>query len=268
MQTALRAYADYIRMNATCGRHVEHVGPFIATVSEHTANPYLSDAIPVDGAAPPTTTCERSSACSGVEAACHGWSTSRCSRPKSRRGWTPPASHRAPHPLLVCTPPELRPVPVPDGVAVRPPAGDGEDLAAAGAQHDAYQELGPAGPDDAARLRRLAEGGGVVVVALVEATGEAAGAGVCDAIHRGVGELAGIGVRAWFRRRGIAAVITHRLARAAFAAGAATVFLTPAARPSSASTSGSGSPQPPSRPTSRCGQRSEDNARWRALAAC
>jgi ribosomal protein S18 acetylase RimI-like enzyme len=228
MQTVLRAYADYIRANAASGRHVEHVGPFIATFTGHTANPYLSYAIPLDGAAPTDADVR---ALVGVF---------------RRRGRVPRleyfpvlAPEVAPRldaagftverriPLMVCTPPDLRPIPAPDGVAVRLPAGDGEYLAAASAQHDAYEELEPAGPDDAARLRRLADGGGVVVVAVVEATGEAAGAGVCDAIHHGFGELAGIGVRSRFRRRGIAAAITHRLARAAFAAGATTVFLTP-----------------------------------------
>jgi ribosomal protein S18 acetylase RimI-like enzyme len=228
MQTVLRAYADYIRTNATSGRHVEQVGPFIATFTEHTANPFLSYAIPLEGAAP---TDEDVRALIGVF---------------RRRGRVPRLEYfpvLAPDvaarldaagftierriPLMVCTPEQLRPTAVPDGVAVRLPACDDQYLAAASVQHDAYEELPPAGPDDAARLRRLAEGGGVVVIAVVAATGEAAGAGVCDAIHHGLGELAGIGVRTRFRRRGIAATITHRLAQAAFAAGAATVFLTP-----------------------------------------
>jgi len=228
MQTVVRAYADYIRTNATAGRHVEQVGPFLATFTQHTANPYLSYAIPLDGAAPTD---------QDVQALIGTF---------RRRGRLPRleyfpmlAPQVAPRldaagfalerriPLMGCTPQALRSVPLPDGVAVRPPAGDDQYLAAASAQHDAYEELEPAGPEDAARLRRLAERGGVVVIAVVAATGEAAGAGVCDAIHHGLGELAGIGVRPRFRRRGIAAAITHRLAQAAFAAGAASVFLTP-----------------------------------------
>ncbi len=228
MHTVLRAYADYIRVNATSGRQVEHVGPFVATFTEHTANPFLNYAIPLEGAAP---TDDDVRALIGVF---------------RRRGRMPRVeyfpvlapevaprldaadfTHERRIPLMVCTPEDLRAIPMPDGVAVYLPASDDQYLAAASAQHDAFEELGPASPDDAAGLRRLAEGGGVVVVAVVEATGEAAGAGVCDAIHHGLGELAGIGVRARFRRRGIAAAITHQLAQAAFAAGAATVFLTP-----------------------------------------
>ncbi|HZD71928.1 MAG TPA: GNAT family N-acetyltransferase [Actinomycetes bacterium] len=228
MHAALRAYANYIRVNATRARQVEQVGPFIATFTQHTANPFLNYAIPLDGAAPTD---------DDVRALIGAF---------RRRGRMPRVEYfpvLAPEvaqrldaagftierriPVMVCTPEDLRPIPVPDGVAMNLPACDEEYLAAASAQHDAFEELQPASPDDAARLRRLAEGGGVVMVAAVEATGEAAGAGVCDAIHNGLGELAGIGVRARFRRRGIAAAITHRLAQAAFAAGAATVLLTP-----------------------------------------
>jgi predicted GNAT family acetyltransferase len=64
-------------------------------------------------------------------------------------------------------------------------------------------------------------------VATETATGTAAGAVVCDVIRDGLGELAGVAVRQPFRRRGIAAAVTHRLTAEAFASGATTVFLTP-----------------------------------------
>jgi predicted GNAT family acetyltransferase len=60
------------------------------------------------------------------------------------------------------------------------------------------------------------------------ATGEPAGGGICDVPLHGVTELAGVGVRPAFRRRGIAGALTTRLVRAALAVGATTVFLTPA----------------------------------------
>jgi predicted acetyltransferase len=40
-------------------------------------------------------------------------------------------------------------------------------------------------------------------------------------------EIAGIGVRASFRRRGIAGALTARLVREAFAAGVSVAFITP-----------------------------------------
>jgi ribosomal protein S18 acetylase RimI-like enzyme len=229
----LRRYADYIRLNATAGREVERVGPFLATFSAHTANPFLSYAIPVDGAVPTD------------------WDVRLLVRAFEARERVPRLEYfpvLAPEvtarleaagfalerriPLMACAPRMLRPVPSPDGVAVGFPASDAEYLGAASAQRDAfrdaYAELEPAGPEDGASLRRLAENGGVVVVAVDEATGEAAGAGVCDSIHDGFGEVAGIGVRPRYRRRGIAAAVTHRLTDAAFDAGASSTFLTPA----------------------------------------
>lgn len=228
MQTVLHPYAEYILTNATAGRHVEQVGPFIATFTEHTANPFLSYAIPLEGAAPTQAevraligTFRRRGRLPRLE-----YFPALAPEVEARLDAAGFAVERR-VPLMVCAPQQLRPVPVPDGVAVGPPTGEKQYLAAVTVQRDAFQEPQPASRDDAAHLRRLAEGGGVVVLAVVEASGEAAGAGVCDTIHHGLGELAGIGVRPRFRRRGIAAAITNRLARAAFAASAASVFLTP-----------------------------------------
>ncbi|MGI5247272.1 GNAT family N-acetyltransferase [Dactylosporangium sp. CA-139066] len=60
------------------------------------------------------------------------------------------------------------------------------------------------------------------------ATGEAAGGGVAVAVRDGISEVAGIAVRPRYERRGLGAALTLHLTRAAFAAGATLVFLTPA----------------------------------------
>lgn len=232
----LRPYADYIRVNATAGRQVEQVGPFLATFSAHTANPFLSYAIPVEGAVP--TDAEVRALVRAFEA------RRRLPRLEYFPVLAPEVTARLEAadftlerriPLMVCVPGALRAVLCPAGVAVRFPASDVEYLGAVSAQRDAYrdiyEELEPVRPEDGASLRQLAEHGGVVVVAVDEATGEAAGAGVCDIIHDGLGEVAGIGVRLRYRRRGIAAAIAHRLTDAAFAAGASSTFLTPAGPP-------------------------------------
>jgi ribosomal protein S18 acetylase RimI-like enzyme len=92
-------------------------------------------------------------------------------------------------------------------------------------------EPGEAGTGEAdegiARLRRLIAAGMLAVYARDIATGEPAGGGVCTAISDGVGELAGIGVRARYRRRGLGAAITAYLTEAGFRAGATELFLTP-----------------------------------------
>ena len=74
-------------------------------------------------------------------------------------------------------------------------------------------------------LRRVADGGGIVLLARDVATGEPAGAGLCTPPHEGVTELTSIAVRSAFRRRGIAAALTNRLARAALERGMKLVFL-------------------------------------------
>ena len=76
-----------------------------------------------------------------------------------------------------------------------------------------------------AALRRTADAGGVVVLARDVETGEPAGAGLCVAPYEGVTELAAIGVREQFRRRGIAAGMVGWLTDAALAKGMTLVFL-------------------------------------------
>ena len=48
----LRSLAGYIRRNATANRAVERIGPFVATFTDHSDNPFLNYAIPDDGASP------------------------------------------------------------------------------------------------------------------------------------------------------------------------------------------------------------------------
>ena len=85
----------------------------------------------------------------------------------------------------------------------------------------------PPSAADAARLRATIASGGIVVAARELATGTIVGAGVCTPPADEVTELAGIGVQAAYRRRGIARALTARLAQEAFAAGVTTAFLTP-----------------------------------------
>jgi ribosomal protein S18 acetylase RimI-like enzyme len=74
-------------------------------------------------------------------------------------------------------------------------------------------------------LRRTAEAGGVLVLACDVATGQPAGAGLGTAPEDRLSELTSVGVRAAFRRRGIAAAMTARLTELAFASGVRCVFL-------------------------------------------
>jgi ribosomal protein S18 acetylase RimI-like enzyme len=219
----------YIRRNAAGERDTEKIGPFLATFSRRSSNPFLNYAIPDTGAQPTS---------DDVAALAAAYET---------RGRLPRLEYLpklAPEveaaligggfrvddrlPLMVCPPGELEPQPTPPGIELLTPVTDDEILGMVRAQNEAYGESEPATQADIERLRSLLGEGGLAVLARDSTTGEAAGGAICDVIRDGIGELAGVGVRATFRRRGIAAAITAHLTAAAHRAGAHTVFLTPA----------------------------------------
>jgi ribosomal protein S18 acetylase RimI-like enzyme len=69
--------------------------------------------------------------------------------------------------------------------------------------------------------------GGLVAAARDTMSGAIIGAGVAMPPHKGISEIAGIGVRPDARRRGAAGAITALLAREAFARGFELLWLTP-----------------------------------------
>jgi GNAT superfamily N-acetyltransferase len=125
-------------------------------------------------------------------------------------------------PLMTCGEPRFE---APPGIELVAPDADDEFRGAAEVQWEAYGEQDPLTDSAVAGLRRTATSGGVVVLARDAATGEAAGAGICVAPYEGVTELAAIGVRERFRRRGIAAAMAGWLTRAALDQRMTLVFL-------------------------------------------
>ncbi len=83
---------------------------------------------------------------------------------------------------------------------------------------------------DPDRLLRLIAAGGLLVVARVQDIGRIMGVGAARPLHDGVTEIAGIGVLPAYRRRGVAAALTTRLARECILRGADIVWLTPGGR--------------------------------------
>jgi GNAT superfamily N-acetyltransferase len=114
----------------------------------------------------------------------------------------------------------------PAGIIIRAAVDEADLAAAAAVQHHAYGRPAP-GPHDIARLARLAQGGGIVAIALDEASGTVMGTGLVDVTgeSRTVGELAAVGVLAGFRRRGTASALSAWLARTACSRGIGVVFL-------------------------------------------
>jgi GNAT superfamily N-acetyltransferase len=219
---------NYIRTNASRGRDLERVGPFLATFSPHTANPYLNYAIPDAGAQP--TADDANALAVAFER------RGRTPRLEFLPGLVPtvePALAAAGYtvddrlPLMDCPPDAAVDRPVPEGIELVTPETDDEILAMLTVQNDVYGEPHRPGADDVARHRKGRAAGVLTVLARDARTGQAAGGGICDAIHDGIAELAGFAVAEAFRRRGIAGAITSNLTRAAHAAGAVTVFLTP-----------------------------------------
>jgi GNAT superfamily N-acetyltransferase len=224
---------QYLRGAASRDRDVERVGPFLATFDPHSTVPYLSYAIPDDGARP---TLADVAALVGAYA--------RHDR-IPRLEYLPVA---APHveaaliaggfavearlPVMVCekdAAPDLAPA---DGLAIEMPVTDADFRGLRTAQHAAFGDVA-ADADaaaDAGELRRQRErlaDGGFALLARDLRTGAVVGGGVATVPGDGVTEVAGIGVLESHRRQGIAGAITASLARAAHGAGTTTVWLAP-----------------------------------------
>jgi ribosomal protein S18 acetylase RimI-like enzyme len=218
----------YIRSGVCRGRETEQIGPFLATFSHRSDNPYLNYAIPDESAVP-----SRAMVTALVAA-------------YQRRGRVPrleylpslaPAVEAAlldsgfvvegRLPVMVCTPGTARDLPAPLGIELVSPRTDDDVLAMITAQNEAYGDPAPGRDEVKARQANLAAGG-LAILAREMATGEPAGGGICDVPQEGITELAGVGVRAAFRRRGIAGALTSQLTRDAFSRGVRIVFLTPA----------------------------------------
>ncbi len=217
----------YLRAVNARERESERVGPFLATFSLRSPNPYLNYAIPDDDAEP---------AAADVLALTAAFRR-RGLRP--RLEYLPAAAPAVERALVACgyapegrltvmvvTPDEVRPAPAPAGFDLLEPRSDEELLALKIAQNEAY---GDPAPDDRAieGERAFLARGGLAVLAR-SAAGEAAGGGQCTAPEFGLREVGGVGVRERFRRRGLAHAITAALCERAFATGTSLLWLTPA----------------------------------------
>jgi ribosomal protein S18 acetylase RimI-like enzyme len=220
---------QYVRTVAGRDRDVERIGPFTATFDPRSTLKYLSYAFPDDGAEP---TADEVAALADAY---------------RRRGRVPrleflPAVAPAVEAALLaggfalearlavmtCAVGEVVDLPAPEGVEVAAPATDDDIRGMRVAQHAAFGVDDPEVDDDEiARQRSSTAAGALSLLARDVATGAIVGGGVATVPAEGVTEIAGIGVLASHRGRGIAGAITARLTLAAFAAGQQTVWLTP-----------------------------------------
>lgn len=129
--------------------------------------------------------------------------------------------------MLSCAPADVTAPPTPEGIGLSLARSDAQLRQVAEAQNEAYDQSETT-DHDVARLRSTIERGGLVALALDTSTGRAVGGGLCAPPHYGVSELAAVGVRAPYRRRGTAASLTALLTRACASVAITTPFLTPA----------------------------------------
>jgi ribosomal protein S18 acetylase RimI-like enzyme len=117
------------------------------------------------------------------------------------------------HEYLICTARTLNASVVPEKVRLERPGTDRERAAMAAVLNEAFGA--PEATDaDVARIRRNQDRGGVAVAAFAGAA--CVGGGQAMPAGGGVSEVAGIGVREAFRRRGVAGAITAEVTRLIF----------------------------------------------------
>ncbi|MGH3761724.1 GNAT family N-acetyltransferase [Actinophytocola sp.] len=222
----MSALQSHMRRAAASGRTTERVGPFLATFSPDTANPYLNYAIPDDGARPTRSDVDALTAAYRSRDLVPRLEFLVATAPDAE-----PVLRAAGYvverriPVLLCPPGALVTPPAPEGVELVVPESDVDFKGMVGAQHEAF---GDTSPVDVAGARAWLEKGGFSVYARDAATGEPVGGGVAEPVVDGTAEVAGIAVRSAHRSRGVGAAITVWLTAAVHDRGARTVFLTPA----------------------------------------
>jgi GNAT superfamily N-acetyltransferase len=217
--------ASYLRASIAEGRETERIGPFLASFSGGTRNPFLNYAIPDDGSDPSAADVaglidayERRDLKPRLE-----YLTSCAPRVEE----TLRAAGFAIEGRLALMLADDRSVDAhpPPGIELLAPTTDDELRGVRQVQHEAYADPDPVDDAAIARLRRNLAGGAGAVLARSVDDGEPAGAGEYTQPIDGVCELTSIAVREPFRRRGIAAAMTSWLLEAARSGGAEVPFL-------------------------------------------
>jgi GNAT superfamily N-acetyltransferase len=218
-----------VRTVATRGRDVERVGPFVATFDPRSANKYHNYAFPDDGSEP---------AAEDVAALVEAYRRrERVPRLEFLPAMAPEVEGalraggfavEARLAVMTCAARDAVGLPEPAGVEIAVPVSDEDWRGMRVAQHSAFGVEEPEVDDgEVARQRASLAEGSLAVLARDRSSGVIVGGGVATVPADGVTEIAGIGVLASHRARGIAGAITSRLTLAAIAAGQSTIWLTP-----------------------------------------
>lgn len=220
-----RQIQDYLRTASAKGREVVRVGPFQATFTARTAIPFLNYAIPDTNAQPSADDMARLVECFRLR--------NRRPRLEYIPGVAPevrPAllafGFEVEHitPLMTCMREEILACEMPAGFEMMQPQSDEEIRGFLLAQAEAYEGEPPTS-EDVARCGRNIANGMIAALARDAESKEPVGAGLCSTPADGLTEVAAIGVRSGWRRRGIAQALCHRLTAEAFSAGVSLAFL-------------------------------------------
>jgi GNAT superfamily N-acetyltransferase len=131
-------------------------------------------------------------------------------------------------PVLTCDRTALREMLAPEGFEIVVPVTDVDFASVVAVTNEAYEnDVSPPSSDAVASRRAFKDLGGIVVLIRHSASGDPAASGICEVPVAQVTELATVGVRPKFRRRGLAAAVTWSLARQAFDVGVDLVWLSP-----------------------------------------
>lgn len=210
---------QYLR--ASVHRAPDHcdIGPFAAKFDASSASPFLSYAVPCDGADPAMDDVAALIAAFKIRGRLARLEYISASAPKVEGALDAAGFEiEARYPLMTCT--TVQPLPV-CGVDLSLAVSEADIAAAAAAGNGAFQDDGFS-PDS---LKAMVIRGALLAVAKLD--GRVAGIGMASAILDGVTEIAGIGVGDEFRRRGIGGAITAFVTAAAFSRGATLAWLTP-----------------------------------------
>jgi GNAT superfamily N-acetyltransferase len=218
------AIAAYLRRSITMGRDHERIGPFTASYSRSSRNPFLNYAIPDDGARP------TADDVAALEAAYRGRGLDPRleylpSLAPAVEGVLIAAGFAAEGRLVLMVPGDATPRTLPDGIELLAPTTDNDLRDVRLVQQEAYEDPDPIDDASVARLRANLAGGAGAVLARSIADGTPVGAGEYTEPIDGVSEITSIAVRAPWRRRGIATAISVRVLADITAAGVTSPFL-------------------------------------------
>jgi GNAT superfamily N-acetyltransferase len=218
------AITAYLRRSIVEGRESERIGPFLASFSRTSTNPFLNYAIPDDGADPTAAEVQRLVAAYAARGLRPRLEYLPGCAPRVEAALVAAGFVAEGRPALMIAGP-ARDVVIPDGIELLQPASDDELRGLRLVQHEAYDDPDPVDEGTVHRLRANLEHGAGAILARQVVDREPVGAGEFTQPIDGVSEITSIAVRATWRRRGIAAAVTARLLDDARRSGVETPFL-------------------------------------------